>query len=104
MVILKRLRLLLASVDTPRNLAQETLYSSNGIGRPREDSYLLSNNPVWNREGLRRLLGTLLICPGITVDQEYLLGKRLSNTSSIPSTTYLKLWSWRVSLLYINSG
>ena len=66
MVILTRPGLLLTSVKTPMDLARETLYSSNGIGRPREDSYLLSNNPVWNREGLRRLLGTLLICPGIT--------------------------------------
>ena len=36
MVILTRLGLLLTSVDTPRDLARETLYSSNGIGRPRE--------------------------------------------------------------------
>ena len=46
MLILMRLGLLLTSVDTPRDLARETLYSSNGIGRPREDSYPLSNNPV----------------------------------------------------------
>ena len=56
MVILTRSCLLLTSVDTPRDLAQGTLYSSNGIGRPREDWYPLSNNPVWNRERPRRLL------------------------------------------------
>ena len=55
MVILMRSGLLLTSVDTPRDLAQETLYSSNGISRPHEYSYPLSNNPVWNRERLRRL-------------------------------------------------
>ena len=56
MVIFTRSGLLLTSVDTPRDLARETLYSSNGIGRPREDSYPLSNNPVWSRERLSRLL------------------------------------------------
>ena len=56
MVILMRSGLLLTSENTPRDLAWETLYSSNGIGRPREDSYPLSNNPVWNRESLHRLL------------------------------------------------
>ena len=56
MVILTRSGLLLTSVDTPRDIARETLYSSKGIGSPHEDSYLLSNNPVWNRERLRRLL------------------------------------------------
>ena len=48
MVILTRWGLLLTSGDTPRDLSQETLYSSNGVGRPREDFYLLSNNPVWD--------------------------------------------------------
>ena len=56
MVILTRSSLLLTTVDTPRDLAWETLYSSNGIGLPREDLYPLSNNPVWNREHLSRLL------------------------------------------------
>ena len=56
MAIPSRLGLLLTSVNTPRDLARETLYCSNGIGRPCEDSYPLSNNPVWNRELLRRLL------------------------------------------------
>ena len=48
MVILTRSGLLLTSVDTLRDRARETLYSSNGIGRPHEDLYPLSNNPVWN--------------------------------------------------------
>ena len=56
MVILTRSGLLLTSVNTPRDLARETLYSSNGIGRPREDSYSLSDTPVWNQERLRRHL------------------------------------------------
>ena len=56
MIILTGSGLLLTSVNTQRDLARETLYSSNGIGRHHEDSYPLSNNPVWNREHLPRLL------------------------------------------------
>ena len=104
MLLLTRSGLLLTSADTPKGLAQETLYFSGGIGRLLEDSFPRSNNLLQTREHLCRLFGTPLLCPGINADPMYPLAIPLSNYSSAPSTTYLKLWSCCVFLRSINFG